>query len=192
MNAEVMSWRHLFFFARHPLVKLAAAACACAFVVMAAVGLGYWWPAERSYSALSRETEIKRRAAIDSLRAADISRAYASSAKQIEVLERKLNIAAAQTDLIKYLSALAARQNIKIVSEVYEEGQAQNGYAPLYLDLNLQGPYSSLRRFLSGLESLPTWTYVHEGTLGGAQEGAGVLKAHLRLVTYRRMKTGKA
>ncbi len=183
--------QYLLFSARHPLVKMAAVASLLSLLIILLVGFGYWWPIERGYSELLRQTETKRKEMVNSLRAADISRSYSYSAKQIEVLERKLNIEAAQTDLVRYLSTLAIKQNIKIISEVYEEGQVQNGYVPLHLDLNLQGSYSALRRFISGLQSLPTWTYVREGTISGSQEGLGVLKAHLRLVTYRKIKAGK-
>ena len=182
---------YLLFFARHPLVKLGTVASLCSLLIVLSVGFGYWWPIERGYSELLRETETKRKEMVNSVRAADINRSYSYSAKQIEVLEKKLNVEAAQTDLVKHLSALAKKQNIKIISEMYEEGQAQKGYVPLHLDLNLQGSYSALRRFISDLQSLPTWTYVREGTLSGSQEGVGVLKAHLRLVTYRKVKTGK-
>jgi len=184
--------QYLLFSARHPLVKTAAVVSLLSVLIMLSVGVGYWWPVARGYSELLRQTETKRKEVINSVRAADISRAYSHSAKQIEVLERKLNIEAAQTDLVKYLSQLAIKQNIKIISEVYEEGQVQTGYVPLHLDLNLQGSYPALRRFISGLQSLPTWTYVREGTISGSQEGLGVLKAHLRLVTYRKIKAGKA
>ena len=111
--------QYLFFSARHPLVKMGAAAGLLSLFIIVSVGAGYWWPVARSYSELLQQTETKRKGMVNSVRAADINRSYSYSAKQIEVLERKLNIEAAQTDLVKYLSQLAIKQNIKKIGRAH-------------------------------------------------------------------------
>jgi Tfp pilus assembly protein PilO len=171
---------------RHPLVRAGRLAVLVSLALVLLVGALFWWPAQRAHNQAAAEADVKRKTLMTVMHAKEIARAHALATKQIEVLERKLNADKVQASLVEQLSALAGKHGIKIVSEVFEQGREQKGYLPLHLELNVQGSYSGLRGFLIGLQSLPTWTYVQEGAIT-ADQNRGVLKARLRLVTYRRV-----
>lgn len=176
---------------RHPLVRTGRIAVFVSLTLALLVGTLFWWPAQREQAEAAAEVDAKRKMLMTAMHAKEIARAHALAAKQIDALERKLNADNVQASLVDRLAALASKHRIKIVSEVFEQGREQKGYVPLHLELNVQGGYAGLRGFLVGLQTLPTWTYVQEGAIT-ADQTRGVLKARLRLITYRRGTTAQA
>ena len=175
------NWRYA---ARHPAVKAALTSLAF-LVIMAGVAFGYWWPAHREQRDLIAQIETQRRATVDALQAVEVARAYQAAKSTAGTLEQKLNAAGGQADLVKSIERIAAQRGVRIVSQAYEEAKAKGQYSPLYLDIGLQANYSSLREFLADLHTLPVWIEVQEMNLERSREHAGLIKAGLRLLTYR-------
>lgn len=176
------SWRYA---ARHPAVRAALASLSL-LLIMVGIAFGYWWPADREHRSLMAQTDTQRRAAVETLQAADVARAYRTARSATEVLEQKLNTPGGQADLVKSIERIAAKRRVRIVSQAYEEAKAKGEYLPLYLDIGLQANYSSLREFLMDLHTLPVWVEVQEMNLERSREHAGSIKAGVRLLTYRK------
>lgn len=181
------SWRYA---ARHPMNK-AALASLLLLLIATGVAFGSWWPAYRERQALIAQIETQRRAAVDALHAADVARAYRAARSNADALAQKLNTSGGQADMVKSLERLAAKCHVRIVSQAYEEGKAKNEYLPLYLDTGLQASYPSLREFLAELSTLPVWVEVQDMNLARAREQPGLIKANLRLLTYRKAANRK-
>lgn len=182
------SWRYA---ARHPLAKTAL--ISHLFLLMAiGVGLGYWWPAYREHRTLIMQIETQRRAVVDALHAADVTHASRAAKSAAGVLEQKLNASGGQSDLVKSLERLAVKHHVRIISQAYEEGKVKSEYLPLYLDIGLQANYVSLREFLADIHALPVWIEVQEMVFERSREHPGLIKAHLRLLTYRQAANRKA
>ncbi len=176
------SWRYA---ARHRSIR--AALASLLFLLLAtAIALGFWWPAQRERQALITDIETQRKAAIDAMHAADVARAYRNAKLAADLLEQKLNAVGGQADLVKSIERVAAKCHVRIVSQAYEEGKLKNTYPPLYLDIGLQANYSALREFLMDLGGLPVWVEIQEINLERSREHPGLIKASLRLLTYRK------
>lgn len=173
---------------RHPLIRAGLVVTGVALVTAFLVGAGYWFPTRNDVENMSKSVDIKRREIIDGMRSERVYLAYLKAAQQIPVLESKLNASVRQADIVRNIDKLAGRRAVKIISSSYEEGREKNGYSQLYLDMVVQADYQGLREFLIDIPALPTWTLIEEASisrLDGAQE---LVKAQLRLSTYRRYK----
>ena len=69
----------------------------------------------------------------------------------------------------------------------YEEGRPLGEYAPLIQLLMVQAGYGELREFIAGVHRLPSFTLVQEAVFSKSSNST-VLKAQLRIITYRRDK----
>jgi hypothetical protein len=173
--------------ARHGAARSGILACLAA-VLMFAAALASWWPAERARSRAEAEIALKRRSLAQARQAQELLEAYGKAVKEVAALEKKLDYAATQAQLVQSFSRLARRHGVRIFGETYEETR---GTAQLALgaDLALQGRFPALRGFLSGLSGLPTWSEVLEVRLESAS-AAGEQKGHVRIVTYRNARGG--
>jgi len=191
---DVRPWlANLRYCARHPYVRRGtiAAAGALAFMLLAYAGL--WWGAARAHAALMEQIESRRRAVVDTMHAGEVARAFQRARRDIDAVERKLVAAVEQAVLVEKLGRLARSKNVMVVSESYEEGKALGaGYTPLIMDITLQGSYPGMREFLLGLPALPALIEVQDARIERARETAGVLKARLRLVAYRKPARGES
>lgn len=170
---------------RHPFIRTALIGLAF-LLLTTGIAFAYWWPGYRQYQSLVTQIETQRRAAVDALHAADLARAYREAQLAANALEKKLNASGGQADLVKNIEKLVSKHHVKIISQSYEEAKAKGVYLPLFLELSLQASYPSLREFLAELRSLPVWVEIQETSFERARDHAGVLKARIRLLTYRR------
>lgn len=181
VRATLELWRYV---ARHRAIKTALGALA----LLALVNLGAlsaWWPAAREHRDIVARIEAQRRATVEAMQAADVARAFRAASKAAEILEQKLNAAGGQSDLVKGFERIAAKRNVRIIATAYEEAKPQGAYSPLYLDVGLQASYASLREFLADIHALPVWIEIQELNLESTRERPGLIKANLRLLTYR-------
>ena len=169
--------------ARHPWARAGSWACAAA-AVLAFVVLAFWWPAQRGQAALEDKILSKRRALVQAQQADELSSAYARAHKDVALLEKKLQHAATQSQLVENFARLARNYGVKIVTETYEEGRGAGTQPTLSAELTVQGGYPALRDFLRDLSALPTWSEVQEVRLESVQ-GAATQKGRIRIVTYR-------
>ena len=175
--------------ARHPWARAGLALCAAAAAVLLVV-LALWWPAQREREALEESIAASRRALIQAQQADELLAAYARAGKQVAQLEKKLEYAATQAQLVESFARLAREHGVKIVTETYEDGRAAGTQPALAAELAVQAGFPALRDFLRDLSSLPTWSEVQEVRIESAQ-GAAVQKGRIRIVTYR-SATGQA
>lgn len=171
---------------RHPLVRLGIIAGIIAIGLVLVVGAALWWPARSEVHTLRDEIDVTRRQAVERLYGAQLAQEYERTEQQIVALETKLNTQTVQVSLLNHLSQLAKKHRVRILSESYEEGKIQSGYAPLYHEITLQGTYPRVRRFLLDIRSLPTLSLVQEAALNRGDGRGRSIKAQLRIVTYRK------
>ena len=157
-------------------------------VFCVAIALAWWGPAKREHAQLLRSIDAKRAAMVAAVRSGQVAQAQREALPVVARLEKKLEVRASQAELIQGIARLAARRGVRVVSQAFDEGKVQGSAAPLYLELGLQGDYLSLRRLMGDLATLPMWIEVVEERLERAGENGALVKAQMRLLTYRSMK----
>ena len=169
---------------RRGLWALLVATLCCLLIVLA-----WWGPAKLEQVQLSRQLDAHRAARVQAERLRQATRAQQQVLPAVEMLEKKLQVQAAQADLIQGIARLAARRGVRVASQSFDEGRPQPGAAQaLYLELGLLGDYAALRRLMGDLATLPMWIEVAEERLELAGQGSTLVKAQLRLLTYRSSK----
>lgn len=171
---------------RHPVVRLGIVAGIVAIGLVLIIGAALWWPARSEAYTLRDQIDATRRQAVERLYGTQLAQVYERTEQQIVALETKLNTQTVQVSLLNHLSQLAKKHGVRILSESYEEGKTQSGYAPLYHEITLQGSYPRVRRFLLDIGSLPTLSLVQEAALNRGDGRGRSIKAQLRIVTYRK------
>jgi Tfp pilus assembly protein PilO len=169
--------------ARHPWARGGLRACMLAGATVA-VALAAWWPVEHERAVLEDQVGAKRRALAQARQAHGLLEAYTKAAKDVALLEKKLEYAATQAQLVENFSRLAGRHGVKILSETYDEGRGGAVQSGLSAELSVQGSFPALRDFLRDLSALPTWSEVQEVRLETVQ-GSATQKGRIRVVTYR-------
>lgn len=165
---------------RHGMFAMLAAAIICLVILSA-----WWGPAKREQTQLLQNIDIKRTAMVEAVRSAQVGDAQREALMAVTLLEKKLEVRAGQADLIQGIARLASKRGVRVTSQSFDEGRVQRGDAALYLELGLIGDYTSLRRLMGDLAMLPMWIEVVEAHLERAGEGGALVKAQMRLLTYR-------
>ena len=179
------SWAALRYSARHPWARSGLWICAAA-AAFACLALAAWWPAQREHAALEDRIAGKRRDLVQAQQADELLGAYARASKDAALLEKKLQHAATQSQLVESFARLARQHGVKILTETYEEGRSAGVQPTLSTELTVQAAYPGLRDFLRDLSALPTWSEVQEVRLESVQ-GSAAQKGRIRIVTYRAM-----
>lgn len=177
---------------RHPVVRLGLGAGGVGVLLALVVAGSQWWPVYHHAENLKIKIDLTRRQAVERSYGAQLSKIYARTAEQITEIEKKLNTPTVQVSLLDHLNQLARKHGVRILSESYEEGKAQSGYAPLFHEITLQGRYPQLRKFLLDTGSLPTLSVVQEAALNRGDGAGRSIKAQLRIVTYRKTSDSAA
>ena len=167
--------------ARHPVARAGLWAAAAA-ATIALVALAFWWPVHRDAASLEDRIAAKRRELAGARQSHELLAAYTKASKDVATLEKKLQHAATQSQLVENFARLARRHGVKIMSETYED--ARGAQPALSAELTVQGEYPALRDFLRELSALPTWSEVQEVRLESVQ-GTGAQRGRIRIVTYR-------
>ena len=165
---------------RHGMFAMLVAATICIMVLLV-----WWGPAKREQAQLLRNIDARRAAMVEAVRSAQVAHAQREALPAVALLEKKLEARAGQADLIQGVARLAAKRGVRVVSQSFDEGRAQHSDAQLYLELGLLGDYASLRRLMSDLATLPMWIEVVEARIERAGEGGTLVRAQMRLLTYR-------
>lgn len=169
---------------RHPRVKPLLIAALSLSIITAIAAAVVWYPASAEMDTLRRDVEAQRRAAVSAVYAGQLAAAYEQAARVLPELEKKLDHTFTQADLVTDLGKLARKHGLKLVSQSFEEAKIKNGYQPLRIDIGLQGRYADLRKFLLGLQTLPSWMVVEQAAFRRQGEGR-LVKVQLQLLTYR-------
>jgi hypothetical protein len=176
-------WAELCYGARHPWARTGLWVCAVA-AALACAALAAWWPAQREHSVLEDSISRKRRDLVQAQQADDLLNAYARASKETALLEKKLQHAATQSQLVESFARLARHHGVRILTETCEEGRGAGAQPTLSTELTVQAAYPGLRDFLRDLSALPTWSEVQEVRLESVQ-GSAAQKGRIRIVTYR-------
>jgi Tfp pilus assembly protein PilO len=170
---------------RHPLLRVGLRIGLLLLVVDAAL-VAYRWPAATSHGQLVKQVDAAQTAIIDARQAVGVMDAYTRAREAIMTIGRKLDYATAQAKLIDDIADLARKYGVQVLSQEYDEASAgDKRQATLGVQLAAQGNYRALRNFIVGISSLPAWTEVSDVSIERGRD-SGLLKAELRLLTYRR------
>jgi Tfp pilus assembly protein PilO len=175
----------LFFSLRHPRVRTSIIGFVLSALLALIIGMIYWWPVMHNVNRLRTEIDDRQREISSAEYNIKLAQTSGYAAQQMALIEKKLDTSVTQAVLVQNIATLARRNNVKIISEAYEEGKEKNGYAPLVHELTVQAGYAELRGFISGVQQLPTFTIVQEAILGRSSNSS-VIKAQLNIITYRR------
>lgn len=179
-------WFRWFAYAlRDRRVRLTITIDAVLLMLLLATILLYWWPQVSAQRQLHGQIEESRRALVIALQASDIAKAHAEAARVTKAVDEKLRAPVKQAQLVQGLAMLARTHGVRIVSESYEEGKRQTDYAPLFLQVMVEGKYGGIRGFLSDLSTLPLWLEAEELRLERLRESSSVLRAQVRLRAIR-------
>ena len=188
MNYNGVVMQKLRYSLRSGIVRLGAAATLLTALLCLITVLAWWGPAQREQSDLQQQIASKRSATVNAVRMSNVAHAQRKAMQSIVLLEKKLEVHAGQAELIQGIAKLAERRKVRVISQSFDEGRAQQGDAALYLELGLSGSYTGVRDLLADFSTLPMWIEVIETRIDRNIEAGGAIKAQLRLLTYRGMK----
>lgn len=168
---------------RHGAVSILIAAVICLLI-----GLAWWGPAKFQHAQLSKKIDLKHLATVEAMRSYQVASAHREASQVLDKFEKKLDARTGQADLIRGIARLSAKRGVRVTSQSFDEGREQSGDTALYLELGLLGDYVSLRKLMSDFAALPIWIEVMEARLERSDEGGRLVKAQLRLLTFRMAK----
>lgn len=184
MRAERLGISAIRYSLRHPLVRLGAAACLIATIILT-TAVALWWPAHRVHLDLTEQLAAGRLGLEGARQAGELAKAYAVAMHDVPRLERKLEAAVNQTQLVDGLGHLAREQGILILNQSYAERRGESNGGDLVVELAVEGPYEAIRNFLHGLQALPIWVEVQEVQLVQTDDD-DIVKGKLRIISFRR------
>jgi len=175
---------------RHPKVKRAGLAAGILVLADLLILAGFWLPAALSHHRLESAIEARRSAKLAAARALETAQSYDRLSHRSEALEAKWKTPVTQSGLVESLTRSAARHGLKVLSQDFDVKSLPGGGRAYEQNLSLSGDYTSLRRFLSGLEDLPTLTVVEQARLEREGAAGGKVRAVLVLLTYQKTAGG--
>ena len=178
-------WPMLRYAARYPKTRYGLLALPLAVAGLLVILLLLWWPVANQHAVLSQSVEQSRRALLSVIRLSEMRNEYRNVLHAVERIEAKLDKVIPLSEFVDRLNGLARQNQVQIVNESRQVGKPHNGYLPIHQELVLEADYAAIRKFLSGLSSLPTWTVVNELRLA-RQSNSRQLKANLVLVTFQK------
>lgn len=165
---------------RYGMYAMLLGAIACTLIMLV-----WWGPAKLEHANLSHHIDAIRAIKVEALRAGEVARGQREVLPAVTLLEKKLEAHSGQAELMQGISRLASKRGVRVISQSFNEGKAENGDAPLYLELGLAGDYTALRRLTGDLATLPMWIEVVEEHFERASESGSLVKLQMRLLTYR-------
>lgn len=170
---------------RFPATRYALWGLPVVLLLLLIVWLALWWPVAAEHAALSRAVAESRQNVKSLIQINALRDEYRKTLQVVESIENKLEKTIPLSEYVERLNVLAGESGVQILNESRQVGKVQKGYLPVYQELVLEANYASVRRFLSGLSSLPTWTVVNEMRLD-KQRDSNQLEANLVLVTFQK------
>jgi Tfp pilus assembly protein PilO len=168
---------------RHPKIQRAAWIALALWTADVLVLAFFWLPAALQYHQLESRIGGYRKAEQEAREAVAEAARYGQLESQTRALETKWGIPITQSGLIESLGTLASHLGLKIISQNFDP-PVSGGPRAFRQTITLMGSYSSLRRFLAGLEDLPTLTVVQQVQMERVGEDAAQIRATLRFSTF--------
>lgn len=171
---------------RYPKVRWALAALALAGTLDAGVTAFAWAPAWIRHGRLEGELRRAREEEREAVEAEKAAHRYGNLAGRVRALTTRWEAPVGQAEVIRSLDDLAARCGLKILSRDFDvSGDEPREASPAFRQtLVVSGPYASVRRFMVGMEDLPTLTVVRQVRMDRREEGAGGVQATFLISTF--------
>ena len=182
MTALGNNWAFIFGINR---VKFMSAICVILMLMNAVVGIIYVYPSMNEKATQKESLRKVRIQIVQLMRQKQMAEIFNKSIMEVKTLEERLSKKNNQSEMIKSIISLAAASKIKVISNNYEEGKALRDFVPLYQEIKLEGNYKQIKKFIAGVDHMPTLTTVVE-TYIETTHSAGKLKATLVLETQRK------
>ena len=182
--------RQVMYAARFPATRYALFVLPAVLLVLLAIWLLLWRPVVSQHVELQTSVNETRNSLISLMHLQEMRDDYDKTLQAVEAVETKLEQVIPLSEYVERLNSLAQQHQVQIINESRQTGRVQDDYLPIYQELVLEAGYESIRRFLSGLSSLPTWTVVNELRLDRQRESR-LLKANLVLVTFQKQQADR-
>lgn len=143
------------------------------------------WPARAAHARLTADIRDLRGEIISAAQRTALQAAVTQATLELAQARLKLQQDLPQSELVARLSGLAAEHGLRLLDQAFEQGRPQGDYLALALDLALEGRYGDMRLFVQALDGLPVWISIVDASLERSRADAGLVRAKLRLVTYR-------
>jgi hypothetical protein len=179
-----------FYSLKHPKVKLATGAAVFFLVLDLILFCFFWLPVALQNHRLQKGIEDHQKEVLEISRAQALADRYEYISKRVNILESKWASPVSQSELIRSLDRLAAREGLKVISQDFDLHPSVGNGECFIQNITLIGNYRSLRKFLDDLEDLSTLTLVEQARLERVGDGAHV-RANLVLTTYNKSSFGK-
>lgn len=146
---------------RQPFVLLSLGVLTISLVVVAAVAMTAWLPAQnrhaesegRTTRLLTELTELKLRQ--------DMAALYRSRADEVETLEKKLKLARSEPEFVAEIEKLAAASAADLLQfSSRAVPREKSGTESTVFEFFLKGDYAGLKAFIAGVSDLPEFLTV--------------------------------
>ncbi len=175
---------------KHPKVRRAAWAALAFALVDFLILAAFWMPAAWGHHRLKNAIDDYRSAKLEAAHAKETVESYDRLSRLSQTLETKWKTPVTQSGLVESLTRSAAKYRLKVLSQDFEVKSLAGSGTAFEQNLSLSGDYTSLRRFLDGLEDLPTLTVVRQARLDREGGAGGRVRATLLLLTYQKNQGG--
>lgn len=169
---------------RHPLVRVAFVVCAVAIAAVCTAATLVLF-ADSALATRQRELAAQTRVLQEQGRSNELRETFERVSTDVARIDVKLDYAATQGQLVQDFAELAARHNVTILNQSYEEGRRNGALQALNTELTVRGSYRAIRGLLLDVPALRAWTEVREVLLERARE-AGMVNGKIQLATFRR------
>ena len=169
---------------RHPKVRKALVTFLGFLAADLVLMVVLWAPAAIRHHQLKKGIGEYHRAQEEALSAQETAAHYQELVRSTGSLLGQWENPVNQSGLIQSLTRLAAKSELKIISQDFDTAVSKGGGHLFKQNLSLAGTYGELRRFLADIENLPNLTVVEQTRLERAGEGGSQLRAFLQLCTY--------
>lgn len=170
---------------RQPKVRLGLLVLMVSFLSLI-VTLVYWVPLYTEYSNQWSEFQSLTDDIKQSKYKVGLFTAYKKSNLQVKEIEEKLALGFNQSNQLKEISDLADKYAINIVSETFKNEINGEGVSTLIHRLALEADYQSVRKFLTKISVLSSWTIIESIKIAKSLENEKQVSVQLKLATFSR------
>ena len=174
-------WRYT---GSHPAVR--SSIVACLLTAVATVGLvgGFWWPTFNEAHRTIEQIASIRKNIRDTILAQQFLDAFQNAEAVTAKWETRLGAGDPQKGTLTFLPEMGERYRVKILSLVNNRSGHASGLGLLNQEFIATGSYKNLKRFLVGVEALPTLTVLQSISLERSPRDGKAIRANIRLVTF--------
>lgn len=150
----------------HPAVVAGVAVLIVSFMALAITTLALWWPA-RAHHAEAEARALALTAELKELKfRQDMAVLYRTRVAQVEILEKKLQLARSEPEFVAEIEKLAATSNAELLQFSSRAVPKDKASADTTIfEFFLKGDYAGLKSFISGVRDLPEFVTIERVVL---------------------------